>query len=177
MNDKDLRYKALEEFPWILACREGYLINSKSGVIIRGAIKKSGYVEVCLKDTDGSAKTRSLHRLIASAFCARDEGQNEVNHINGVKSDNRAENLEWVTRNDNLRHAYETGLREDDVSARSVIAESMDSGERMEFRSIYSAARFLGISQGNICMCCKGYRPYAGGYYWRYSRSEDNQLN
>lgn len=175
MNDGDLFYKSLDEFPWILACRDGYLINSKSGVIIRGAIKSSGYVEVCIKDEDGNRKSRLMHRLIAGAFCERGDGQNEVNHINGVKTDNRSDNLEWVTRNENLRHAYDAGLRKDDVSARSVIAENIENGERMEFSSIYKAARFLGISQGNICMCCRGQRPHANGFYWWYSDQSGNQ--
>lgn len=171
-------YRAVREFPWYLACRDGYLINADTGNVLRGCVKRNGYVEVCLLDGDGLPKSRLLHRIIAEAFCDKGSGEGEVNHINGDKTDNRADNLEWTTRNENLLHAYETGLRKNDVSARSVVATSMESGECLEFHSIYSAARFLGISQGNICMCCKGERPHAGGYYWHYSESgNQNKLN
>jgi hypothetical protein len=83
--------------------------------------------------------------------------------------DSRVENLEWVTHGENLTHAYETGLMPNNTTPRPVVAICIESGERMWFPSIYKAARFLGISQGNICMACKGERPYAGGYYWEYA--------
>ena len=101
-------------------------------------------------------------------FCERTQDAEEVNHINGDKSDNSAKNLEWVTHGQNLKHSYETNLREQDVSPRKVVAVSMTDGTRLVFQSIYRAARELKISQGNICMACKKQRPYAGGYYWHY---------
>ena len=50
-------------------------------------------------------KRHYLHRLVAEAFISNPSGKLEVNHINGNKLDNRAENLEWATRSDNMRHA------------------------------------------------------------------------
>ena len=162
-------YRPLKEFPWYLACRDGYLINSETGNIIRGSVKKNGYVEVCILDEDGKPHSILLHRLIAETFCKKRNYDDEVNHIDGNKENNSADNLEWVSHAENLRHAFENNLRQDDVSPKKVIAINMDNGEEMEFPSIYKAARFFGISQGNICMCCKGIRPYANGYQWRYS--------
>lgn len=69
----------------------------------------------------------------------------------------------------NLKHAFENGLREDDVSPKEIIAKNAETGEVIKFPSIYKAARFLGISQGNICMCCKGIRPMASGYLFEYA--------
>ena len=155
-------------FPWYLACDEGYLINTDNGNIIYGSKKKSGYVDVCLRDEDGLPHYYLMHRIIAEAFCEKSSQNVEVNHIDGNKANNRADNLEWVDHGENLKHAYDTGLRNDDVSPKAVVATDVNTGERMVFSSIYKAARFLGISQGNICMCCKGSRPYAGGYIWEY---------
>ena len=164
------KYKPIKRYPWYLVCSDGYLINSGNGKIIRGCInKKSGYVSVCILDENGNPHTELLHRLIADAFCEKKNGADEVNHIDGNKANNVSSNLEWVNHGENLKHAFTFGLREDDVSPKRVIARNMDTGEKMEFSSIYKAARFLGISQGNICMCCKGVRPYAGGYEWRYA--------
>ena len=163
------QFTPVNEFPWYLASRDGYVLNTDSGHVLQGALKKTGYIEVILTDQDGHPHYRLLHRIIAEAFCEGYAKHKEVNHINGNKRDNRAENLEWVTHAENLQHAYYAGLRDDDVSPRPVTATNLETGEQMTFPSIYKAARFFNISQGNICMCCKGIRPYAGGYYWEYS--------
>ena len=163
-------FARIDGYPYLI-CSEGYVVSTETGHILKPGLKRSGYYEISLKNADGH-KSFLVHRLVAEYFIPKREGANEVNHKDGDKLNNDVSNLEWVTRNENLRHAYETGLREDDVSARIVIATNMENGEEIEFPSIYKAARFFGISQGNICMCCKGLRPYANGFYWRYKEGE-----
>jgi len=70
-----------------------------------------------------NGKTHSVHRLIAGAFCEKPEGCDQVNHINGDKTDNRAENLEWVTMSQNHKHAFATGLRKPSELQRQVVRE------------------------------------------------------
>lgn len=162
-------YQNVNEFPWYMACSDGYVINTNNGYVLRGSQKKTGYIELIFVDENSNPHYRLLHRIIAEAFCEKPEGDNlEVNHINGDKTDNRAANLEWVTHAENLAHAYQTGLMPNDTTPKKVVAKSIEDGDEITFDSIYQAARLLHISQGNICMCCQGKRPYAGGYYWRY---------
>lgn len=170
MNNKENApmYAPINDYPWYLACSDGYVINTDSGHILKGSVKKTGYVEILLRDENGTPHYVTEHRIIAQCFCERSEGANEVNHIDGNKENNAAYNLEWVTREKNLIHAFETGLMPNNTAPKRVIAEDMETGETITFPSIYQAAKCLQISKGNICMCCQGIRPYANGYLWRY---------
>lgn len=163
--------KRIEGFENYIVCDDGRIVNLDTNKELKGSIKRTGYVEVALYDKDGSHGIL-LHRLVAKAFVDGYAEGKEVNHKDGDKTNNSADNLEWVWHADNLKHAYETGLRADDVSPRAVRGVNIETGEAVTFASIYKAARFLGISQGNICMCCKGARPNAGGYIWEYIPEE-----
>lgn len=162
-------FRESSTIPGYMVSNMGRVMNTKTGNVFLGRINmKTGYREISVK-RNGKYKYYLVHRLVAELFCKKPEGiETEVNHINGNRLDERAENLEWITHAENLHHCYAIGRRDHDVAPKPVIATSMDTGEKMTFPSIYKAARFLGISQGNICMACKGQRPYAGGYYWRY---------
>ena len=69
----------------------------------------NGYVR-CGLHKSGETKHPFLHVLVAQAFIPNPEGKTQVNHINGIKTDNRVENLEWVTPSENINHAFEKGL-------------------------------------------------------------------
>lgn len=69
----------------------------------------NGYLRIGLHK-DGKMKNALIHRLVAVAFIPNPENKREVNHKNGIKTDNRVENLEWVTAKENMTHAYKTGL-------------------------------------------------------------------
>lgn len=73
-------------------------------------IDKDGYLEIALYK-NGKSKYYRIHRLVAIAFISNNENKKEVNHINGIKSDNRVDNLEWCTSSENQVHAYKTGLQ------------------------------------------------------------------
>lgn len=76
--------------------------------------KISGYMK-CRIFKDGKSRYLFVHRIIAELFCENPNHYDYVDHINGNKLDNRAENLEWVTASENLKRAYESGLKKPTV--------------------------------------------------------------
>ena len=75
--------------------------------IIKNRINNYCYVTLCKNNT---YKNFYVHRLVASAFINNTKNKNSVNHINGIKTDNRFENLEWCTYKENIQHAILIGL-------------------------------------------------------------------
>lgn len=135
---------------------------SKKGIWKEQKYRKhsNGYLRVTLYGKD-----QYLHRVVADYFCKKSDGCFEVNHIDGNKENNRADNLEWCTRSQNNKHAFVTGLRNyDELKQMANCDAAMEAHKRNraisyekaeEIRSISGKtdreiARLYGISRGTV---------------------------
>jgi hypothetical protein len=81
----------------------------KERLLKKGTIKNGYNIVVLINDKN--KKTKYVHRLVAEAFLENAKNNLCVNHINGVKNDNRVENLEWLSYSENSIHAFKNNLQ------------------------------------------------------------------
>lgn len=93
-----------------LISKEGKLYSLRRRKFLKPFRNEKGYLVVELWKNQ-TRKSRKLHKLVAETFVANPKNLTEVNHKDGNKSNNCAENLEWCTRSENVQHAYDLGLR------------------------------------------------------------------
>lgn len=136
-----------------------YLIGSDGSIKNSNGMKmapfktKNGYMKINLLK-----KGFYMHRLVAECFIPNPEEKPQVNHKNGDKTDNRVENLEWVTNSENMLHC----IRTNNVTRRSNV-EIMEVNSMNKFSSIAEASRHFNINYSTICKSIRENRKTKDG--------------
>lgn len=160
-----------------LISTDGEVYSNRKRKLLKLMPQNHGYLSVWLYDDEvrpngRKGKAYAVHRLVANAFVPNPEGKPEVNHINEIKTDNRAENLEWVAHKENSNH----GTRGQRIGAKNLNGKRSKpvhqydkvTGEYIQtFPSVHEAARQYG-NIGNIGQVIAGTKASAYGYIWKH---------
>ena len=131
----------------------------------------SRYKFVTLFAPDWKRHSISVHQLVAKAFVPNPNGYHEVNHIDGDPGNNRADNLEWCSRSQNITHAYRA-LNSNMGSKKKVIC--VETG--MVFSSGVAASKWLGLKMNSVNMAiCRG--GMAGGLHWAHLQQALDEID
>lgn len=116
-----------------------------------------------------TSKTWPVHRVVAITFIPNTEDKPQVNHIDGVKTNNNINNLEWCTNSENQIHAYKFGLNKRSNKSGKPKRKVMCIDTGVVYNSLAECARDLGYKKSsNITSVCKGLRPHALGMKFKY---------
>ncbi|MEB5899833.1 NUMOD4 domain-containing protein [Staphylococcus arlettae] len=157
------QWKQIDGFPDYMVSDEGRIWSKtriikrpsgnylRRGCFMKGIDDTHGYLILGIKNKNHITKKVKIHRLVAKTFLKNPHNKREVNHINGIKTDNRKSNLEWMTSKENKIHAWNIGLyKKQDrskLSGENNPTSKFTENQVREIRRIYGQG---GISQKSL---------------------------
>lgn len=136
-------------------------IRTMKGKTIQPRLQNSNYQLVWLSK-NGEINPLLVHRIIAAAFIENLNCHPCINHKNGIKTDNRIENLEWCSYSENIKHSH-TLLGRKEITKPIFCVEL-----HRAFKSQTEASKELNINRGAISHVLNGLTKTAGGYSWKF---------
>lgn len=157
------QWRNIKEFDNYFVSNQGRIMNGKTGRILRPADDGHGYEQVCLSK-NGQRTMKRISRLVGEAFIDNPNELETINHIDQDKRNNKVDNLEWLSRGDNVRYSLAKPVEQYDLFSGELLAT---------YPSANAVERLTGYYQGNISKVCRGQYKKAYGYIWKYQDNND----
>lgn len=162
------RVKSLERDVIIVRYGKPY-VRHRMERILEQYEDKDGYVMVSLSK-NGVRESKTIHKLVATAFIPNPNGYTNVHHINHDHKDNRVENLMWIDRYEHhVLHQNDRASAAKETLSKRVDQINKVTGEVLrQWDSVMDAARELGLCPTHISKCAQGKRKTHGNFVWKY---------
>ena len=153
----------------------GRVKRIKTQHILKIGTINSGYMLVEYSETKKYRRRELLHRLVARHFCEGYEKSLDVNHKDGNRLNNCADNLEWLTRKENIRDCINRGTF--NASTAQQIAKIKNQKKINQYTldglyiKTYNSAKETGVAKA--AECANGNRKTADGYLWKWHKDDD----
>lgn len=160
------RWKQIKNYTNYEVSDKGNVRNALNGQILKPTLNTWGYLSVTLC-SEKKRKNKTVHRLVAEAFVSNPNNLPEVNHKDENKENNSVENLEWVTKKENINHGTRT-KRANEKKFKKVCQYS-ESGALIKVWESLKEAEKAGYHHSAISACCYGKREFHRGYKWGWA--------
>ena len=178
-----MEWRIIDGFPNYSVSDCGKIRNNSTSKILACRKAGKGYLKVTLCQHYEHID-KYVHRLVAETFIPNVHGKTEINHIDGDKTNNSVNNLEWATRHENMNHLYNVL---DSTDLRKRLGMSRKGGQntaarkvvRIEDGKVYScitdAARDIGVHRMCVSDVCRGVQKTTKGYHYKYLDDKDEK--
>ena len=169
-------WKTIKGFDNYIVSTFGRVRNIKTGKVLIPFTTKNGYLMVSPSRGGVSCKMY-VHRLVLESFIPNEDTNLQVNHINGIKSDNRLDNLEWCTSSENHLHRSRTlGIKRSpehmsmmcDLARVTHYKPVVCVETNVIFESVVDAAKSVNRKPCTLVDVLKGRHETCGGFHWKY---------
>lgn len=170
-NKNGIVGRVLCEYPKYVICKDGRIYSLWKKGEYRQAYDGS-YKSVNLSYRDENNKRASLtmriHKLVAWAYHPNPNNFSDVDHVDGNKHNNHKNNLEWVTRSENIKRSHANKNRKD--RGISVLQYNKNDVFLGRYKSARQAKRETGCNNTDILRVCRGQRKTCGGFKWKFEK-------